>query len=113
MDNILGELRQILDNNREFMGSEFLSVYSRLVFGKKSDPIVLKSASYLCKEFKSFIDKVKDKQNTIGVTLITLDSLQQKMLQYVSKSFNNKSKVIDGDVALEKYKNYINNHITY
>ena len=112
MDNVLGELRQILDNNREFMGNEFLSVYSRIVFGKKSDPLVLKSASYLCKEFKSFIDKVKDKQNTIGITLISLDPLHQKMLQYVSKSFNSNSKVIDGDVALEKYKNYINNDIS-
>ena len=64
MDSMLIQLREILDKDKEFMGEEFLSVYSRIVFGKKKDPLVIKSASYLCKEFKTFIDKVKNKQSS-------------------------------------------------
>ena len=45
MDSMLVQLREILDKDKEFMGEEFLSVYSRLVFGKKNDPLVLKSGS--------------------------------------------------------------------
>ena len=108
MDSMLVQLREILDKDKEFMGEEFLSVYSRLVFGKKNDPLVLKSASYLCKEFKTFIEKVRNKQDDQHVTFISLDKLQNKMLTYVSRSFTLNNKVIDGDITLEKYKAFIN-----
>ena len=108
---MLVQLREILDKDKEFMGEEFLSVYSRLVFGKKNDPLVLKSASYLCKEFKTFIDKVKNKQSEQHVTFISLDKVKLKMLDYISKSFKINNKVIDGDIALEKYKSFIENDI--
>jgi hypothetical protein len=111
MDSMLVQLREILDKDKEFMGEEFLSVYSRLVFGKKNDPLVIKSASYLCKEFKTFIDKVKNKQSQQYVEFISLDKLQQKMLTYISKSFTLNNKVIDGDIALEKYKAFIDNDV--
>ena len=107
MDSMLVQLREILDKDKEFMGEEFLSVYSRLVFGKKNDPLVLKSASYLCKEFKTFIEKVKNKQDDQHVTFISLDKLQNKMLTYISRSFTLNNKVIDGDITLEKYKAFI------
>lgn len=107
MDSMLVQLREILDKDKEFMGEEFLSVYSRLVFGKKNDPLVLKSASYLCKEFKTFIEKVRNKQDDQHVTFISLDKLQNKMLTYVSRSFTLNNKVIDGDITLEKYKAFI------
>ena len=100
MDSMLVQLREILDKDKEFMGEEFLSVYSRLVFGKKNDPLVLKSASYLCKEFKTFIEKVKNKQDDQHVTFISLDKLQNKMLTYISRSFTLNNKVIDGDIIL-------------
>lgn len=111
MDSMLVQLREILDKDKEFMGEEFLSVYSRLVFGKKNDPLVLKSASYLCKEFKTFIEKVKNKQDDQHVTFISLDKLQNKMLTYISRSFTLNNKVIDGDITLEKYKAFIDGDI--
>ena len=111
MDSMLVQLREILDKDKEFMGEEFLSVYSRLVFGKKNDPLVVKSASYLCKEFKTFVDKVKNKQSEQYVNFISLDNLQMKMLGYISRSFTLNNKVIDGDIALEKYKAFIDNDI--
>lgn len=111
MDSMLIQLREILDKDKEFMGEEFLSVYSRLVFGKKLDPLVVKSASYLCKEFKTFIDKVKNKQSEQYVNFISLDKLQLKMLNYISRSFTLNNKVIDGDITVEKYKAFIDSDL--
>lgn len=108
---MLIQLREILDKDKEFMGNDFLSIYSRLVFGKKVDPLVIKSASYLCKEFKTFIDKVKTKQIDQHVTFISLDKLHVKVLEYIGKTFTLKNKVIDGDITAEKYKSIVNNDL--
>lgn len=107
MDNIFGQLKTLVETDKAFIGDTFLSYYARIVFGKKLDPIALKSATLLSKEIKAFVETIKKKQKDIGVTMINLSDVEKKILDYIGKSFTLNSKVVDGDVALDKFKNLI------
>ena len=105
---IVGQLRSIVENEKVFIGPEFLSCYARVVFGKKLDPLATKSATLLSKEIKSFISKLTSTQKESCVNIFhNLSQTEQKILNYIGKSFSLNNKVIDGDIALEKFKSLL------
>lgn len=105
--DLLQQLRRILENDKVFIGSEFLSFYARIVFGKKPDPQTAKNASILSKEFKALLDSIKAKQKDSGINIVSLDSYEQEIVKLIGKTFDNNTKIIDGDVCLDKFKTLV------
>ena len=64
--DLLQQLRRVLENDKVFIGSEFLSFYARIVFGKKPEHQTAKNASILAKEFKALLESIKVKQKVLG-----------------------------------------------
>ena len=51
-DALIVELKQIIEQDKTFIGPEFLSYYARIVFGKKANADILARSSLLAKDFK-------------------------------------------------------------
>lgn len=100
-------MKRILEKDKVFLGSEFLSYYARVVFGKKRDSKVVKSASILAKEFKAFIENVQTKQEETGVVILSLDPIEKQICKAINACVNLNAKVIDGDVLLDKFRSTV------
>lgn len=105
--DLLQQLRRVLENDKVFIGSEFLSFYARIVFGKKPEHQTAKNASILAKEFKALLESIKVKQKDSGVNIVALDSFEQEIVKVIGKTFTTNTKIVDGDICLDKFKELV------
>lgn len=105
--DLLQQLKRVLENDKVFIGSEFLSYYARIVFGKKQDNQTLKNATILAKEFKALLQNIEKKQKESKVNIISFNEYENEIWKILNKTFTLNQKVIDGDVALDKFKVFI------
>lgn len=106
-DAILQELKRIIENDKVFISPEFVSFYSRLIFSKKNDPHIQKAATLLCKEFKNFLQVVEKRQKELHINLISLNQYEKKIVELIHKCVDIRVKILDGDVALDKFKSLV------
>lgn len=102
--DLLQQLKRVLENDKVFIGSEFLSYYTRIVFGKKPDPQTVKAASILAKEFKSLLESIEIKQKASNVNIISFNEYEYEIYKVLSKCFKHTNKIVDGDICLDEFK---------
>ena len=102
--DLLQQLKRVLENDKVFIGPEFLSYYARIVFGRKPETQVTKSASILAKEFKALLQSIEKKQKDSGIAIISFNEYEHEICKLIGKTFTTNQKIIDGDIALDKFK---------
>lgn len=100
---LLQQLKRILEQDKVFLGPEFLSYYARVVFGKKREIHLTKNATILAKEFKAFIENINIKQEETGVIIFSLDPIERQICKAINRCVALNAKVVDGDVMLDKF----------
>lgn len=106
-ENLFQELKRIIEKDSVFMGSEFVSYYTRVAFGKKPNKDILESASILCREFKTFINMIKLKEKENNVKFLSFDKTELAVVDLLNKSIDNRKNIIDGDACLDKFKSLV------
>lgn len=106
-NSVLLELKQIIEHDKVFIGSEFISYYARCVFGKKPTPDIASRATLLAKEFKTFLTAVELKEQKLNISFFNINKIQLKLLKCIHKTFRDTTKIIDGDMCLEEFKKQI------
>lgn len=106
-DKVFKQFKHVLENNKTFMGSEFLSLYCRVLFGQKPDKDTQKLASLVCKEFKSFTEKALKKEKDLKIDITNLSNLEQNILESVNQIVSYENKIFDGDIMLSSFKKVI------
>lgn len=102
--DLLQQLKRVLENDKVFIGPEFLSYYARIVFGRKPETQIIKNASILAKEFKALLQAIEKKQKDTGITIISFNEYEKEVCKLIHKTFSSNQKIIDGDIALDKFK---------
>lgn len=106
-EDLFKELKRIIEKDKVFMGSEFVSYYTRCAFGKKPDKDILEFASMLCKEFQTFINMIKLKEKENDVKFLSFDKTENAIINALNKAIDGRKKYVDGDVCLDKFKSII------
>lgn len=106
-EDLFQELKRIIEKDKVFMGSEFVSYYTRCAFGKKPDKDILEIASLLCREFKTFINMIQLKEKENNVKFLSFDKTEEAVVEALNKSIDSRKKIVDGDACLDKFKSLV------
>jgi replicative DNA helicase len=102
------EFKRLIENDKSFIGSEFLRSFSKAVFGIPSNNEVKKNLSFVLKSYKSFFLNVFDLEKKNKIKICNLNSTEKNILDCLITTVDTRIKSYDGTFNLDKFKQHLN-----
>lgn len=98
------EFKKLIESDIGFITPEFISLYYRLIFGRKYDKNLKLKSTTLIKDIKIFLKNILKLEKEYKIKLYNLVPEEKKLVDIVIKIVDGRSKTIDDDVIMEKFK---------
>jgi hypothetical protein len=107
------DLRRLIDKEESLIDKDFLVLYTKLVFSKKVDIEISKTATLIAKSTRNFINQILDMEKFYKLSFVNLTDTERIILTLTNDCFDELTKVIDGDVMRDKFNSQIHDNKFY